>query len=76
MADPDGETSSSSSGGPPGLGQGVDSTGRLADEAIDRVEETSASYREVIDRLGAEAMAAVATSASAMPRTARRSTTR
>jgi exopolyphosphatase/guanosine-5'-triphosphate,3'-diphosphate pyrophosphatase len=45
------------------LGQGVDATGRLADEAMDRVAEAIASYREVIDRLGAESVVAVATSA-------------
>jgi exopolyphosphatase / guanosine-5'-triphosphate,3'-diphosphate pyrophosphatase len=45
------------------LGQGVDATGRLADEAMDRVAETIAVYREVIDRLGAEQIVAVATSA-------------
>jgi exopolyphosphatase/guanosine-5'-triphosphate,3'-diphosphate pyrophosphatase len=45
------------------LGQGVDATGRLADEAMDRVAEAIASYREVIDRLGAEPVVAVATSA-------------
>ena len=45
------------------LGQGVDATGRLADEAMDRVAETIAGYREVIDRLGAESVVAVATSA-------------
>jgi exopolyphosphatase/guanosine-5'-triphosphate,3'-diphosphate pyrophosphatase len=45
------------------LGQGVDATGRLADEAMDRVAETIAGYREVIDRLGAEPIVAVATSA-------------
>ena len=45
------------------LGQGVDSTGRLADEAMDRVAEAIASYREVIDRVGAERIVAVATSA-------------
>lgn len=45
------------------LGQGVDSTGRLADEARDRVAEAIASYREVIDRVGAERVVAVATSA-------------
>jgi exopolyphosphatase / guanosine-5'-triphosphate,3'-diphosphate pyrophosphatase len=38
------------------LGQDVDATGRLADEAMDR-------YREVIDRVGAETVVAVATSA-------------
>ena len=45
------------------LGQGVDATGRLADEAKDRVAEAIASYREVIDRVGAERVVAVATSA-------------
>jgi len=45
------------------LGQGVDSTGRLADEAMDRVSEAIAAYREVIDRLGVEKVVAVATSA-------------
>ena len=37
------------------LGQGVDATGRLADEAMDRVREALAGYREVIDRLGVDA---------------------
>jgi exopolyphosphatase/guanosine-5'-triphosphate,3'-diphosphate pyrophosphatase len=45
------------------LGQGVDATGRLADEAMDRVAEAIAGYREVIDRLGADKVVAVATSA-------------
>jgi exopolyphosphatase / guanosine-5'-triphosphate,3'-diphosphate pyrophosphatase len=45
------------------LGQDVDATGRLADEAMDRVAEAIAGYREVIDRLGAEPIVAVATSA-------------
>jgi exopolyphosphatase/guanosine-5'-triphosphate,3'-diphosphate pyrophosphatase len=45
------------------LGQGVDASGRLADEAMDRVAEAIASYREVIDRVGAEKIVAVATSA-------------
>jgi exopolyphosphatase/guanosine-5'-triphosphate,3'-diphosphate pyrophosphatase len=45
------------------LGQGVDSTGRLADEAMDRVAEAIAAYREVIDRVGAQKIVAVATSA-------------
>jgi exopolyphosphatase / guanosine-5'-triphosphate,3'-diphosphate pyrophosphatase len=44
------------------LGQDVDATGRLADEAMDRVAEAIAGYREVIDRVGAETMVAVATS--------------
>jgi exopolyphosphatase / guanosine-5'-triphosphate,3'-diphosphate pyrophosphatase len=45
------------------LGLGVDATGRLADDAMDRVAEAIAVYREVIDRLGAEKVVAVATSA-------------
>jgi exopolyphosphatase/guanosine-5'-triphosphate,3'-diphosphate pyrophosphatase len=45
------------------LGQGVDATGRLADEAMDRVREALAGYREVIDRCGADRIVAVATSA-------------
>jgi exopolyphosphatase / guanosine-5'-triphosphate,3'-diphosphate pyrophosphatase len=46
-----------------GLGQGVEATGRLADEAIARVSEALGAYREVIDRLGTERIVAVATSA-------------
>ena len=45
------------------LGQGVDATGRLADEAMDRVRETLDGYRQTIDRLKAEDVIAVATSA-------------
>ena len=45
------------------LGQGVDSSGRLAQEAIDRVAKAIAVYRELIDRLGAEPVVALATSA-------------
>jgi exopolyphosphatase / guanosine-5'-triphosphate,3'-diphosphate pyrophosphatase len=45
------------------LGQGVDATGRLAQEAMDRVAEAIAVYREVIDRLGAARVVALATSA-------------
>jgi exopolyphosphatase/guanosine-5'-triphosphate,3'-diphosphate pyrophosphatase len=45
------------------LGQGVDATGRLADEAMDRVRETLESYRAKIDRLNADDVIAVATSA-------------
>src|SRR5512134_659539 len=45
------------------LGQDLEATGRLADEAIARVTETLAAYREVIDRLDAERTVAVATSA-------------
>jgi exopolyphosphatase / guanosine-5'-triphosphate,3'-diphosphate pyrophosphatase len=45
------------------LGQGVDATGLLAQEAMDRVAEAIAVYREVIDRLGADRVVALATSA-------------
>ena len=45
------------------LGQGVDSSGRLAEEAIDRALDTVAEYREAIDELRAERVVAIATSA-------------
>jgi exopolyphosphatase/guanosine-5'-triphosphate,3'-diphosphate pyrophosphatase len=45
------------------LGEGVDATGRLSDAAIERVSGALAAYREAIDRLGAEVVVAVATSA-------------
>jgi exopolyphosphatase / guanosine-5'-triphosphate,3'-diphosphate pyrophosphatase len=45
------------------FGEGVDATGRLSDAAMGRVDEALAGYREVIDRLGAERVVAVATSA-------------
>jgi exopolyphosphatase/guanosine-5'-triphosphate,3'-diphosphate pyrophosphatase len=45
------------------LGEGVEASGRLSDAAIARVSETLAMYREVIDRLGAADVVAVATSA-------------
>lgn len=45
------------------LGQGVDSSGRLADEAMERVHDCLARYREVADGHGAERSVAVATSA-------------
>jgi exopolyphosphatase/guanosine-5'-triphosphate,3'-diphosphate pyrophosphatase len=45
------------------LGQDVDATGRLAQEAMERVAEAIAAYREVIGRLGAERVVAFATSA-------------
>ena len=45
------------------LAQGVDATGRLAPEAVDRVLAALADYRAEIDRLGAERVTAVATSA-------------
>ena len=45
------------------LGQGVDATGRLADEAIERVLAAVAGFRAAIDALEAERTVAVATSA-------------
>jgi exopolyphosphatase / guanosine-5'-triphosphate,3'-diphosphate pyrophosphatase len=45
------------------LGQGVDASGRLAQDAMDRVAEAIAVYREVIDGLGAARVVALATSA-------------
>jgi exopolyphosphatase / guanosine-5'-triphosphate,3'-diphosphate pyrophosphatase len=45
------------------FGEGVDATGRLSDAAMGRVDEALAGYRDVIDRLGAERVVAVATSA-------------
>ena len=45
------------------LGEGVEASGRLSDAAIARVCEALAVYREVIDRLGAGEVVAVATSA-------------
>jgi exopolyphosphatase / guanosine-5'-triphosphate,3'-diphosphate pyrophosphatase len=45
------------------LGEGVEATGRLGDAAIARVSEALAVYREVLDRLGAVEVVAVATSA-------------
>ena len=45
------------------LGQGVDGTGRLADEAMERVFAVVAEYRQAIDDLAAEHTVAVATSA-------------
>ena len=45
------------------LGEGVDSTGRLADRAIQRVLDVLADYRELIDTHAAEQVVAVATSA-------------
>jgi exopolyphosphatase / guanosine-5'-triphosphate,3'-diphosphate pyrophosphatase len=44
--------------------QGVDATGRLADDAIARVLEALADYRAEIDRLGVEQITAIATSAA------------
>ena len=45
------------------LGQDVDSTGRLAGEAVDRVFRVLDEYRQLIDRNGAEKVVALATSA-------------
>ena len=45
------------------LGQGVDATGRLADEAMERVFAVLADYRRMIDEHGATATVAVLTSA-------------
>jgi exopolyphosphatase / guanosine-5'-triphosphate,3'-diphosphate pyrophosphatase len=45
------------------LGERVESTGRLADDAIERVFETVAAYRRAIDRLDAQRTLALATSA-------------
>jgi exopolyphosphatase / guanosine-5'-triphosphate,3'-diphosphate pyrophosphatase len=46
------------------LGEGVDSTGRLADAAIERVTTTLSDYRVVIDELRPERTIALATSAT------------
>ena len=46
------------------LGQGVDSTGRLADEAIERVATTLTDYKAVLDELQPERTIALATSAT------------
>jgi exopolyphosphatase / guanosine-5'-triphosphate,3'-diphosphate pyrophosphatase len=45
------------------LGQGVDSAGRLADEAVERVLAALADYRAAIDEAGADRIVAIATSA-------------
>lgn len=45
------------------LGEGVDRSGELSAAAMERVHTALASYREMIDRHGAERIAAVATSA-------------
>jgi exopolyphosphatase / guanosine-5'-triphosphate,3'-diphosphate pyrophosphatase len=47
----------------PRLGEGVDQSGRLSDDAIARVHDTLAGYRELIDDLGARKVIGVATSA-------------
>lgn len=46
------------------LGQGVDATGRLAPEAIERTTAVLADYREVMDRHGVERVRMTATSAA------------
>ncbi|WP_338495735.1 Ppx/GppA phosphatase family protein [Streptomyces sp. SJL17-4] len=46
------------------LGQGVDKTGRLAPEALERTFAACRAYAEVIEELGAEKLRFVATSAS------------
>ena len=45
------------------LGEGLEATGRLSDDAIGRVSDALAEYRSAIDRLGADREVAVATSA-------------
>jgi exopolyphosphatase/guanosine-5'-triphosphate,3'-diphosphate pyrophosphatase len=45
------------------LGEGVDANGRLSDEAVERVIDAVATYREAIDATGVERTVAVATSA-------------
>ncbi len=46
------------------LGQGVDATGRLADEAVERTVAVLQEYREVLDRHGVERVRMTATSAA------------
>lgn len=46
------------------LGEGVDATGRLAPQAIERTRRVLAEYAATIDELGAERVRMVATSAS------------
>jgi len=45
------------------LGQGVDATGRLADEAVERVLDVLEGYRRLIDERDAKTVVALATSA-------------
>jgi exopolyphosphatase / guanosine-5'-triphosphate,3'-diphosphate pyrophosphatase len=45
------------------LGEGVDRSGRLAADAVERVAAAVGEYREIIDGLGADPVVAVATSA-------------
>lgn len=46
------------------LGQGVDATGRLAPEAIERTAAVLREYRQVMDRLGVDQVRITATSAA------------
>lgn len=46
------------------LGQGVDATGRLAPDAVERTAAVLREYREVMDRLGVERVRITATSAA------------
>jgi exopolyphosphatase/guanosine-5'-triphosphate,3'-diphosphate pyrophosphatase len=46
------------------LGEGVDRTGRLAPEAIERTVSVLAEYRQVLDRLGVDRLRMTATSAA------------
>src|SRR3954468_12017984 len=46
------------------LGDGVDSSGRLSEAAMERVFKTLAEYRKAIDENGADPVVAVATSAT------------
>jgi exopolyphosphatase / guanosine-5'-triphosphate,3'-diphosphate pyrophosphatase len=45
------------------LGEGLEASGRLSDQAIARVVDAVAGYRELLDRHGAETVVCVATSA-------------
>jgi exopolyphosphatase/guanosine-5'-triphosphate,3'-diphosphate pyrophosphatase len=45
------------------LGEGLEASGRLSEDAIERVVDTVGGYREVLDRRGAGAVVCVATSA-------------
>ena len=45
------------------LGEGLEASGRLSDAAIQRVVDTVAGYRELLDRHGADTVVCVATSA-------------
>jgi len=47
-----------------GLGRGVDATGRLADDAIERVRVALATYREIMDRYDIASTRMTATSAA------------